>query len=258
MCVIPFERFMGSNFMVRRLMDIVLALVGLVFSAPILGPVMVLIWAQDKGSPLYVAPRTGRDGNQFSMIKLRSMITNADVTGVDSTGSDDDRITPVGQFVRKYKLDELTQLWNVLMGDMSLVGPRPNVKRETDLYTEEERQLLLVRPGIIDYASVVFADEGEILKNQDDPDIAYHQLIRPGKSELGIFYVKTRSFLSDMTLIYITILGLFNRTLALRSIGFLLRRNGAHPALIRMASREQELVPKAPPGAANVVTCRDM
>ena len=244
--------------MLKRIVDIVFASVGLVIFAPILALVMFLIWAQDKGSPLYVAPRTGKGDHPFLMIKLRSMIKNADNTGVDSTGSNDNRITRVGHFVRRYKLDELTQLWNVLIGDMSLVGPRPNVKRETDLYTMEERQLLSVKPGITDYASVVFADEGEILKNEDDPDIAYHQLIRPGKSKLGIFYVETRSLLTDMALIFATLVSLFDRSLALRIIGVSLKRNGADMALIQIAKREHELVPEAPPGSTCVVTSRDI
>jgi lipopolysaccharide/colanic/teichoic acid biosynthesis glycosyltransferase len=114
------------------------------------------------------------------------MIKNADQSGVDSTGAADRRITPVGHFIRRYKLDEITQLWNVLKGDMSLVGPRPNVQRETDMYTGIERRLLSVKPGITDFSSIVFSDEGDILKDHADPDIAYNQLIRPGKSALGL------------------------------------------------------------------------
>ena len=134
---------------------------------------LFLIWWQDKHSPFYIAPRTGRNERPFRMVKLRSMVINADKSGVDSTAANDRRITGVGQFVRRYKLDELTQLWNVLKGDMSLVGPRPNVERETRMYTPVEKRLLSVRPGITDYASIVFADEGDILKEYADPDIAY-------------------------------------------------------------------------------------
>jgi lipopolysaccharide/colanic/teichoic acid biosynthesis glycosyltransferase len=181
---------------VKRLFDILASFFGLLCSAPILLPVMFVVWRQDGNSPFYVAERTGLNGKAFKMIKLRSMIVNADKSGVDSTGANDMRITPVGHFIRRYKLDELTQLWNVLKGDMSLVGPRPNVKRETDLYTSEERRLLSVKPGITDFSSIVFSDEGDILKDKSDPDIAYHQLIRPGKSRLGIFYIENRSFLT--------------------------------------------------------------
>src|SRR5205085_5451329 len=176
-----------SDDIMKRLFDIICAAAGLVLTSPILLPVMFLIWRQDGFSPFYIAARVGRRESLFHMVKLRSMVKNADKSGVDSTSMDDRRITRVGQFVRKYKLDELTQLWNVLRGEMSLVGPRPNVKRETDLYTREEKRLLTVRPGITDFASIVFSDEGEILAGQPDPDIAYNQLIRPGKSRLGIF-----------------------------------------------------------------------
>ena len=120
------------------------------------------------------------------MVKLRSMIINADKNKVDSTASDDMRITRVGMMIRAYKLDELTQLINVLKGDMSLVGPRPNVQRDVDLYSETEKRLLSVKPGITDFSSIIFSDEGDILSGLDDPDIAYNQLIRPWKSRLGI------------------------------------------------------------------------
>ena len=126
----------------KRIMDILLSILGLMLTSPILLPVMFLVWKQDKHSPFYVAERVGKDFKPFKMVKLRSMIKNADTSGVDSTSVNDMRITPIGQFIRRYKLDELTQLWNVILGDMCLVGPRPNVKRETDLYTPEERKLL--------------------------------------------------------------------------------------------------------------------
>ncbi|VVM17401.1 hypothetical protein BSPWISOXPB_2715 [uncultured Gammaproteobacteria bacterium] len=119
-------------------------------------------WKQDKKSPFYMAPRVGRNNIIFKMVKLRSMVSNADSSGVDSTSANDSRITPIGHKIRKYKLDEITQLWNVLIGDMSLVGPRPNVKNETDLYTSVEEKLLLVKPGITDFSSIVFSDEGDI------------------------------------------------------------------------------------------------
>ena len=123
---------------------------------------------ETRAFPFYIADRVGKDHNLFSMVKLRSMVINADSSGVDSTSSEDLRITPVGAFIRRYKLDELTQLWNVLCGSMSLVGPRPNVLRETELYSEEEKKLLEVRPGITDFSSIIFSDEGEILANESD------------------------------------------------------------------------------------------
>ena len=123
------------------------------------------------------------------------MIVKADQTGVDSTAGDDKRITPIGRLVRKLKLDELSQLWNVLKGDMSLVGPRPNVPREVALYTSDENKLLEIRPGITDLSSIIFADEGDILHGAEDPDLRYHQIIRPWKSRLGLLYVKKTGFI---------------------------------------------------------------
>src|ERR671924_606491 len=128
--------------LLKRVFDVVLSVLGLVLASPVLLPTMVAVWLQDFHSPFYIAPRVGRGGRAFRMVKLRSMVVNADKSGVDSTGANDRRITAIGSFVRRFKLDELTQLWNVLIGDMSLVGPRPNVKRETDLYTAVEQQLL--------------------------------------------------------------------------------------------------------------------
>ena len=241
----------------KRIFDFILALIGLIISSPILIPVIFLVWIQDWHSPFYIAPRVGRDENQFKMLKLRSMIVNADKSGVDSTSSNDKRITGVGRFIRKYKLDELSQLWNVLIGDMSLVGPRPNVKRETDLYTIEEKKLLTVRPGITDFSSIVFSDEGEILKDQQDPDIAYNQLIRPGKSMLGLFYIEKRNFIIDIKLIYLTAIAIISKEKALNSLVVILKKLGTTDLLIQIASRKRQLVPMPPPGAKNIVTNRE-
>jgi len=241
----------------KRIFDFILALIGLIISSPILLPVIFLVWIQDWHSPFYIAPRVGMGEKPFKMLKLRSMIVNADKSGVDSTSSNDKRITGVGKFIRKYKLDELSQLWNVLIGDMSLVGPRPNVKRETDLYTIEEKKLLTVRPGITDFSSIVFSDEGDILKDQSDPDIAYNQLIRPGKSMLGIFYIEKRTFLIDIELIYLTAIAIISKEKALNSLVLILKKLGANELMITIASRKQNLYPMPPPGANNIVTNRE-
>jgi len=233
-------------------------MVGLIVASPVLLPVMFLVWLQDRHSPFYVANRVGKDDRDFRMVKLRSMIVNADRSGVDSTGAGDRRITPLGHFIRRYKLDELTQLWNVLKGDMSIVGPRPNVRRETDLYTAVERRLLSVRPGITDFASIVFADEGDILADKADPDIAYNQLIRPWKSRLGLFYIDKRSVLLDLRLIWLTAMAIVSRRRALDSVVGLLQQLGAGDDVIRVARRDDVLVPTAPPGADAVVVSRDL
>jgi lipopolysaccharide/colanic/teichoic acid biosynthesis glycosyltransferase len=242
--------------MLKRAFDIVASLMGLLIASPVLLPVMFLVWRQDRHSPFYIAPRVARGEGTFSMVKLRSMVINADKSGVDSTSASDRRITPVGHFIRRYKLDELTQLWNVLKGDMSLVGPRPNVKRETDLYTAEEKKLLTVRPGITDIASIVFADEGDILKDSADPDLDYNQLIRPWKSRLGILYVERRSFLLDLRLVALTALAIVSRRRALEGVVGLLEGLGADEAMKRVAARTEKLVPHPPPGATEVVTSR--
>jgi lipopolysaccharide/colanic/teichoic acid biosynthesis glycosyltransferase len=242
--------------MLKRLIDFTAALAGLLLASPLLIPVMIAVWLQDYHSPFYIAPRVGRGGRLFPMVKLRSMVVNADKSGVDSTGAADKRITAVGRFIRRYKLDELTQLWNVLVGDMSLVGPRPNVKRETDLYTSVEQKLLTMRPGITDFASIVFADEGDILADKPDPDLAYNQLIRPWKSRLGIFYVEQQTVFLDLRLCALTIKAIANRNGALASVSRLLRTMDAPSDLTRIASRVDPLVPLPPPGSNQVVMSR--
>ena len=242
---------------IKRIIDVFFSISGLLIASPLLIPVMFLIWRQDGHSPFYIADRVGKKGLIFKMVKLRSMIVNADKSGVDSTSSSDNRITSLGRFIRKYKLDEITQLWNVLLGDMSLVGPRPNVKRETDLYTDEEKTLLKIKPGITDLASIVFADEGNILNGQNDPDIAYNQLIRPGKSHLGIFYVKHQTILLDIQLIFYTITLMFSREKTLKKIQNLLRKLNANDEIIKLASRTFPLKPMPPPGSSKIVTSRD-
>jgi lipopolysaccharide/colanic/teichoic acid biosynthesis glycosyltransferase len=241
----------------KRLFDIVASAFGLLMASPVLLPVMFLVWWQDRHSPFYVAPRVGMGDQPFSMVKLRSMVVNADKTGVDSTSANDRRITPVGHFIRRYKLDELTQLWNVLKGDMSLVGPRPNVKRETDLYTPVERRLLSVKPGVTDFSSIVFSDEGDILKGEADPDIAYNQLIRPGKSMLGLFYIEHRSFFLDIELCFLTVIAIVSREHALSGVCSRLKGLGANQELLKIAARRESLVPLPPPGGTKIVTSRD-
>jgi len=233
----------------KRILDFCVSALALLVFSPLLLVITLLIWLYDFHSPFYVAPRVGRNGQPFKMVKFRSMVVNADKTGVTSTSANDRRITPVGHFVRRYKLDELVQLWNVLKGDMSLVGPRPNVPSGVAVYTAEERKLLEVRPGITDFASIVFADEGEILKGHEDPDAAYDQLIRPYKSLLGLFYIRSRSVLLDLRLIYLTAMAIFSRRIALAGVVRELAARSAPPALVAVAGRAGPLEPGLPPGA---------
>jgi len=231
----------------KRAMDVIVSLVALVICSPLLLLISLLIFLSDFHSPFYVAPRMGRSGRPFSMVKFRSMVVNADKSGVTSTSATDRRITPIGHFVRRYKLDELVQLWNVLKGDMSLVGPRPNVKSGTDVYTAFEKGLLSVRPGITDFASIVFSDEGEILRPYADADSAYDQLIRPWKSRLGVFYIEKQSILLDFKLIWLTLVAIVSRPAALSLIVGLLQSYGAPLDLVRVSARKEQLVATSPP-----------
>jgi lipopolysaccharide/colanic/teichoic acid biosynthesis glycosyltransferase len=240
----------------KRSFDILASAVGLVVAAPLLIPVCFLIWLQDRHSPFYIAERAGKGRHPFRMVKIRSMIVKADQTGVDSTAGDDHRITPLGHLVRKLKLDELSQLWNVLKGDMSLVGPRPNVPREVALYTSEENRLLEIRPGITDISSIVFADEGDILHGAEDPDLRYHQIIRPWKSRLGLLYVKKSGFFLDLKLIFLTFTNSLARGWTLQKVSQIVCRLGGDPELVEVASRLKALTPKPPPGATGVVSKR--
>ena len=173
------------------------------------------MWRHDGRSPLYVADRAARGGETFRMVKIRSMVANADQLGAASTAGDDARITAVGRFIRRWKIDELSQLWNELAGDMSLVGPRPQVLSEVASYTQRECNFLTVEPGVTDFSSIVVADEGEILRGSANPDLDYRRLIRPRKSQLGLFYVERRSFTVDIRLIVLTVLRIIAPTRAL-------------------------------------------
>ncbi len=239
--------------MSKRAFDILAASLGLILFSPILIGVMFAIWVQDRNSPFYIAPRAARGGGAFRMFKFRSMVLNADKIGGSSTSATDRRITPIGRFVRAYKLDELIQLWNVLKGDMSLVGPRPQVLSDVACYTDAETRMLCVRPGIPDPASIVFSDEGEILKGNADPDLLYNQIVRPWKSRLALAYIDHRSFLIDIWLIVLTVLVVISKTWALKALGILLQEWELDPLVIRMASRQEPLLAYPPPGAAAVV-----
>jgi lipopolysaccharide/colanic/teichoic acid biosynthesis glycosyltransferase len=197
-----------------------------------------------------------RGGGTFRMVKLRSMVRRADRTGVFSTAATDRRITPVGRLLRAWKLDEVVQLWNVLKGEMSLVGPRPQVARDAALYTDEERRLLSVRPGITDLASIVFADEGEVLAGHDDPDLRYNQVIRPWKSRLALLGIDHGGLWTDARILVLTALAPCSRKLALAGVQAMLREWGADELVRRMASREEPLRPYPPPGAREVVAGR--
>ena len=242
--------------MIKRLFDIFISFFGLLFFSPILIIAIFLIWIEDKKSPFYITQRLGKGEKQFNMVKLRSMVVDADSSGVVSSSNNDIRITQIGHKIRKYKLDELIQLWNVLKGDMSLVGPRPNVKDETDLYTNIEKKLLLVRPGITDFSSIIFSDEGDILKGKDNPDLVYNQLIRPWKSRLGLIYIENQSFLLDLKMIIFTLVAIFSRQKSLNWVVSQLKLMKADLNVINISKREDVLYAFPPPGSDKVVTKR--
>jgi len=242
--------------MIKRSFDIFTSFFGLLFLSPILLLAIFLVWKEDKRSPFYVTKRLGKNNKLFKMIKLRSMSVDADKSGVVSSSDNDIRITPIGQKIRRYKLDEFIQLWNVLIGDMSLVGPRPNVKDETDLYTDIEKELLSTRPGITDFSSIIFSDEGDILKGKDNPDLIYNQLIRPWKSRLGLIYIKNQSFLLDIKIIIYTMVAFTSKQRALNWITKKLKIMNVDSNVVSISKREVELYPFPPPGMDKVVTKR--
>jgi len=189
---------------VKRIFDIVFALLGLLLLSPAILIIAIGIRLSSPGPVFYRGVRVGRDGRLFRILKFRTMVADADRLGGPSAGDDDPRITRFGLFLRRYKLDEVPQTFQVLTGEMSFVGPRPEVPLEVDLYTPEERGLLSVRPGITDWASIRFRDEGEVLRGSVDAHAAYRKLIRPEKMRLGLEYVRRHSFWIDLKILLVT------------------------------------------------------
>ena len=195
----------------KRALDLLLAIIALTVSAPVFLACAIAIAADSKGPILYRGRRIGQGGKPFSMLKFRTLVVDAEQIGGSSTPDDDPRITRVGAILRKRKLDELPQLWNVLRGDMSFVGPRPQVEWAVQRYSAEERHLLDVKPGITDYASLKFPNEGEILKGSADPDRDYMEKIHPEKVRLGLYYVRHRTILGDVRIIAQTLFTVLRR-----------------------------------------------
>ncbi len=192
----------------KRTFDILLSLFGIVAASPLLAGIALGIKLTSPGPVLYRGKRVGRAGKDFHILKFRSMVVDAEQKGASSTSADDVRITRIGKFIRRTKMDELPQLFNVLFGQMSFVGPRPQVRWAVDLYSDHEQALLDVRPGITDYASLVFRNEGEILKGSSDPDRDYLEKIAPKKISLGLAYVQHHSLWTDVKIITATALAL--------------------------------------------------
>ena len=191
--------------MIKRTFDILVAGAGLLMTAPLLGLIALLVRASSQGPVFFRQERMGRGFRPFQILKFRTMIVDAPRLGGPLTAGDDPRITRVGRFLRKTKLDELPQLINVLRGDMSFVGPRPEVRRYVEMYRADYEQLLTVRPGITDLASLRYRHESELLGQYADPDAAYIKVILPDKIALGREYIVRSSVLFDLKLILQTV-----------------------------------------------------
>ena len=187
-----------------RFFDILFSIIGLVLLSPLFTVLYFLIRIESQGGGFYSQERIGKNGKPFKLFKFRSMRIGSDKKGLITIGEKDYRITKTGFILRKYKLDELPQLWNVFIGDMSLVGPRPEVKKYTDLYTEEQKQVLHVRPGITDWASIKYVDENKILGESKTPDEAYVNLIMPNKIKLNMVYIQNQTLGEYFKIIFAT------------------------------------------------------
>lgn len=200
-------RFKRLDEVAKRIFDIIASIAGLIVFFPLMLIIGYLIKKEDGGPVFYRGVRIGKNGKPFRIYKFRTMVVDAEKLGGPSTADDDPRITRIGKILRKYKLDELPQLINVLKGEMSIVGPRPEVKFYVDMLSEEEKNVILsVRPGITDWASLWNPDEGAILAGSEDPEKIYMEKIRPTKIKLQLKYVNERSFWTDLKIIFLTIL----------------------------------------------------
>jgi lipopolysaccharide/colanic/teichoic acid biosynthesis glycosyltransferase len=189
----------------KRLFDLVVSITGLLLLSPLIIIIAILIKMHDSGTVFYKAQRTGLNGSLFFMHKFRTMVLNADKTGPSSSPKSDPRVTPIGRFLRKYKLDELAQLFDVLSGKMSIIGPRPEEKRFTDMFSEGEKKILSVKPGITDWASIWNSNESELLEGSDDPDDYYLKNIRPEKLRLQLLYAEKHNFFIDLQIFFLTL-----------------------------------------------------
>lgn len=191
--------------MLKRAFDLFASLIGILILLPVYLILSLLIVLDSKGGVFYLQTRVGKDNKDFRLFKFRTMVTGADRKGLITVGARDSRVTKVGYYLRKYKLDELPQLFNVFLGDMSLVGPRPEVRKYVDMYTPEQMKVLSVKPGITDYASIEYSNENEILARAADPDKEYIHVIMPAKLELNLRYIREQGLLTDIQLIFRTI-----------------------------------------------------
>ena len=180
-------------------------MLGIILLSPFLLIIILIVAFSSRGGVFYIQQRVGKNGRDFSLFKFRTMKTGSDAKGLLTVGARDSRITGVGYFLRKYKLDELPQLFNVLFGSMSLVGPRPEVRKYVDMYNEEQKKVLQVKPGITDYASIEYVNENEVLAKSSNPEETYIKEIMPHKLQLNIKYISEKSFATDLKIIFRTL-----------------------------------------------------
>lgn len=192
-----------------RIFDILFSALGLIVLSPFLIVLYILIRVESKGGGIYAQERIGLNGVPFKLYKFRTMVVGSDKGGLITIGGHDSRLTKIGYRIRKYKLDELPQLWNVFIGDMSFVGPRPEVEKYTKLYTEEQRKVLSVRPGITDWASIKYLDENVILGQAEDPDKVYVEQIIPDKIRYNMIWIKNQGIMDYFKIIFVTIIKIF-------------------------------------------------
>lgn len=192
--------------MIKRLFDIVFSLIGLILLLPLLLIIALIIKVESKGSVFYKQVRVGKNNTNFKIFKFRTMFIGSDKKGLLTVGNKDPRVTKIGYFLRKYKLDELPQLINVLLGNMSFVGPRPEVRHYVNFYSKDDLIILTVKPGITDYASIYFRNEVEILKGSDNPEKLYIEQILPKKIALNKHYIENNNLFTDIKIILKTIL----------------------------------------------------
>ncbi|MBP9191145.1 MAG: sugar transferase [Ignavibacteria bacterium] len=191
--------------MIKRIFDIVFSISGLILLSPVLIVIAILIRFDSKGPVLYKQTRVGRNNKDFKLLKFRTMNPDSDSKGLLTVGGRDPRITKTGYYLRKFKLDEFPQLINVLYGEMSFVGPRPEVRKYVDLYTEDQKKVLDVSPGITDVASIKYKNENDLLEKAEDPEKYYIEKIMPDKIKLNLEYINERSFFKDFKVILRTL-----------------------------------------------------
>jgi lipopolysaccharide/colanic/teichoic acid biosynthesis glycosyltransferase len=196
--------------MLKRIFDILFSFLGLLILFPFLLLLAIFILFDSRGGVFYFQKRVGRNNREFSLMKFRTMVVGADKNGLITVGNNDVRITRIGKFLRKYKIDELPQLINVLIGNMSFVGPRPEVRKYVEMYNGEQRKVLSVRPGLTELASLEYFHENEMLSKTNDPEKTYIEEIMPNKLALNLKYIENQSFFKDLRIIFKTIVKIFS------------------------------------------------